>query len=192
MHFRSRQQRPRGYNDPGHGHELTFSCRRRLPFLSKERTCRWLADAIRDAKAKLNYDLWAYVFMPEHVHLVVYPREKEYNDSDFLKLVKEPVGRKGVQFLRRYAPEWLPRIRQRRGDKIEYHFWQSGRGFDRNIEQSWTLQAMIDYVHMNPVRRGLVEYARDWKWSSAGWYEGAPLNDLKPDPIPWDWLEEAQ
>ena len=103
--------------------------------------------------------------------------------------MKEPVGRKGVRFLKRHAPEWLPRIRQCRGKRTEYHFWQPGRGFDRNIEKPRTLQEMIDYIHMNPVRRGLVEHARDWKWSSAGWYEGLPLNDLEPDPIPWEWLE---
>ena len=49
---------------------------------------------------------------------------------------------------------------------------------------------MIEYVHLNPVRKGLVERAKDWKWSSAGWVEGMPLNDLEPDSIPWDWLED--
>ncbi len=189
MHYRTRLQRPRALNDPGHAHELTFSCFHRFPFLSRERTCKWLADAIRSAKIELAYDLWAYVFMPEHVHLIVRPREREYDDSDFLQRVKEPVGRKGVQFLKRNAPDWLPRIRQQRGTRIEHHFWQPGRGFDRNIEKPRTLQEMIDYIHLNPVRRGLVEFARDWKWSSAGWYEGRPLNDLEPDPIPWEWLE---
>jgi putative transposase len=31
--------------------------------------------------------------------------------------------------------------------------------------------ASIDYFHANPVRAGLVMRARDWKWSSARWYE---------------------
>jgi hypothetical protein len=35
-------------------------------------------------------------------------------------------------------------------------------------------------VHLNPVRRGLVER----RWSSAGWFEGEPKNDLRPDPVP--------
>ncbi len=43
---------------------------------------------------------------------------------------------------------------------------------------------MIDYVHMNPVRRGLVARATDWRWSSAGWFEGMPTCDLIPDRIP--------
>ena len=31
---------------------------------------------------------------------------------------------------------------------------------------------MIDYLHANPVRRGLVARAEDWEWPSARWYAG--------------------
>jgi putative transposase len=159
--------------------------------LSKERPCVWLAQELVAACQKLNYWLWAYVFMPEHVHVIVCPRERKYDTSEFLKRTKEPVSRQAVEFLKRESPEWLPRIRVPRGDSFEHHFWQPGRGHDRNITKGRTLLRMVDYLHMNPVRRGLVEYARDWKWSSAGWFEGRPLNDLRPDPIPWDWLEDS-
>jgi REP-associated tyrosine transposase len=192
MDFRSRLNRPRAYNDPGHAHELTFSCFRRLKMLAKDRSCEWLARAVADACRDLNYSLWAYVFMPEHTHLIVCPRDHPYDTSDFLKQVKEPVSREAVQFLKRNSPEWLLRIQKKHGKSVEHHFWQPGRGFDRNILKGRTLQEMIDYVHLNPVRRGLVEFARDWKWSSAGWFERIPLNDLKPDPIPWDWLEDIR
>lgn len=80
-----------------------FSCYRKHPFLT-DRTSLWLSDAIRRACQELNYALWAYVFMPNHVHLVVWPRDRQYDDSDFLKAVKEPVSRRAVQFLRREAP----------------------------------------------------------------------------------------
>jgi len=191
MHYRNRQQRPRGYHDPGQAHELTFSCFHKYPFLT-DRTCHWLAAEIQQARQELQYLLWAYVFMPDHVHLIVLPQERVYNESDFLKRIKEPVSRQAVAFLKQESPDWLERISVPHGQKTEHHFWQPGRGHDRNIEQSRTLLNMIDYVHENPVRRGLVQRARDWKWSSAGWFEGEPQNDLKPDPIAPDWLEDEQ
>jgi putative transposase len=40
---------------------------------------------------------------------------------------------------------------------------------------------MIEYIHANPVRRGLVTRAEEWKWSSAGWFEGK--NSLRPDLV---------
>ncbi|TWT77712.1 Transposase IS200 like protein [Posidoniimonas polymericola] len=175
-------------NTPGHAHELTFSCYQRLPMLSKPRTCEWLADAIEQARTELRFDLWAYVFMPEHVHLVVNPREAQYSTSDFLESVKQPMSRKALAFLRENAPEWIPRLQKQRGGRVETHFWLRGGGYDRNITEPSTLQKMIEYTHLNPVRRGLVEKASDWKWSSAGWYQGEEPNRLKPDHIPPEWL----
>jgi len=125
--------------------------------LSKEQSCQWLADEIAAACRELHFQLWAYVFMPEHVHLVVNSLEREYDTSKLLKRIKEPVGRKAVQFLKRESPEWLTRIRVPHGERFEHHFWQLGRGHDRNITKGRTLLNMIDYTHQNPVRRGLVE-----------------------------------
>ena len=191
MHHRDRQHRPRAYNDPGHAHELTFSCYHKFPFLTP-RTCAWLADAIRRACREYHYALWAYVFMPDHVHLVVHADEEVYNDSDFLKRVKEPVSRKAIQFLKKESPGWLRRLRVQHGNNVEHHFWQPGRGYDRNIIQSRTLLSSIDYIHENPVRRRLVDAATLWEWSSAGWFVEQPLNDLQPDRVPWEWLEETR
>ncbi len=42
---------------------------------------------------------------------------------------------------------------------------------------------MIEYIHANPVRRGLVDMAGDWPWSSASWYEKHE-SVLEIDPIP--------
>jgi putative transposase len=190
MHHRERLQRPRAYNEPKQAHELTFSCYHRFPFLSKERTCQWLAAAVHQARRKLAYSLWAYVFMPDHVHVIVYPRNHVYDTSEFLKQVKETVSREAIAFLKNESPTWLQHIRATRGNKVEHHFWQPGRGFDRNINKAATLRKMIDYIHENPVRMGLVSDARLWKWSSAGWFAGTLLNSLEPDPIPFDWLEE--
>jgi hypothetical protein len=41
---------------------------------------------------------------------------------------------------------------------------------DRNLTTPAVIEAAIEYIHMNPVRRGLVKRAVDWKWSSASWY----------------------
>ncbi|HEX2475460.1 MAG TPA: hypothetical protein VHK01_11970 [Lacipirellulaceae bacterium] len=50
-----------------------------------------------------------------------------------------------------------------------FRFWQEGPGYDRNVTTPAVIEAAIEYIHMNPVRRGLVKRAVDWKWSSASW-----------------------
>ena len=181
-----RTQHRRSYNEPRHAHELTFGCYRGYPFLGRERLCQWLAEAIGDVRSKLGMAVWAYVFMPNHVHLLVHFGQQEYEIAQILRELKWPVSRKALAYLRANAPEWLPKLKAQRGEKTEYHFWQRGGGYDRNVIEPATLEKMLDYIHMNPVRKGLVERATDWKWSSAQWYANG-TGPLELDQIPPEW-----
>lgn len=178
----------RNFNLPGHAHELTFSCYQRLPFLRAERTCNWLLESIEAARNELAFSVWAYVIMPEHVHLLIWPRASAYDIGRIRQAIKEPVRRQAIAYLEKHAPEWLPRITRKRGRRSERLFWQSGGGYDRNIESAQALTNVIQYIHMNPVRRGLVELCEDWKWSTAAYFAGE-TSVLIPDAIPVIWLE---
>ncbi|MEO8498285.1 MAG: hypothetical protein ABI614_24750 [Planctomycetota bacterium] len=187
MDWRHRKHRRRNCNEPGHAHALTFTCYQRFQFLAAERTCEWLANAIDKARVQFDFAVWAFAFMPEHVHMVIFPRQKFYDIADIRKAIKEPVGRQAIGYLAEHAPDWLTKVTRQRGRRTERLFWQSGGGFDENIEEPKVLREVIDYIHLNPVRRALVERARDWKWSSAGWFEGTASCLLIPDKIPPEW-----
>jgi putative transposase len=166
------EKRRKRYDEIGQPRELTFSCYSQFPFLAQERTREWFREALEAARSKFGIQLWAYVIMPEHVHLLVYAEDHPERISAFLKELKEPVGRKAVAHLEKNAPKWLARITVREGKRTRRRFWQPGGGYDRNVSTSSTLRWMIDYIHANPVRRGLVQCAEDWEWSSARWYAG--------------------
>ena len=76
------------YNTPGHVHFYTFSCYRRLTLLTNDRWRQWLAESIAHARRALEVELWAYVFMPEHVHLLLRPKRQKYRISEFMQLAK--------------------------------------------------------------------------------------------------------
>ncbi|NBC10968.1 MAG: hypothetical protein GVY24_04430 [Planctomycetes bacterium] len=160
-------------NIPGHAHELTFSCYRRMPLLSRDRTRRWLIDALEHARRKHEVMLIAYVIMPEHVHLIVKPSRAAYRMEEFARSVKQSVARRALNWLREHEPGFLPRLAgERAAGRVRHHFWMPGGGYDRNIDQPETLPNMLDYLHANPVRRGLVDRPCDWIWSSARFYAG--------------------
>jgi putative transposase len=186
MHWRERLMRRPEMNEPGHAHELTFTCFRSYPFLRAERTCQWLADEVYEARRELEFELWAYVFMPEHVHLLIVPEQVVYQVRAILTAIKEPVARKAIAHLCEHSPEWLQRITVKRGTRLRRRFWQPGGGFDNNATDPKVILRMIEYIHGNPVRRGLVKKVEDWKWSSAGWYEGK--NSLRPDVLDFGGL----
>jgi putative transposase len=167
-------------------HELTFSCFRRLPLLNKDRSRKWFIEAMGKAREDRQFLLWAYVVMPEHVLLVVWPTEKLYEMRLIRTALKVPVQRKALAYLRHNAPSFLERLKDRQPNgKVHYRFWQRGGGYDRNIVEPETVRTMIEYIHCNPVRRGLVSRAIDWPWSSARFYAG--MTDV---PIAMDSMAE--
>jgi putative transposase len=175
------RKRLRRHDVHGNAREFTFCCYHGYRFFSRDRTRQWFIDALADAHAKHPFDLWAFVIMPEHIHLLVYPREPGMKMGPLMGQIKEKVGRQAVEFLTQHAPDWLPRITVREGKRTRRRFWQPGGGFDRNGVEFKTIHHMINYIHDNPVRRGLVERPEDWYWSSARWYRG-----LHPVPIEID------
>jgi len=177
------RKRCRCYDESGHAHELTFSCFRRLPLLSRDRTREWLVEAIDEARVRERFDLWAYVIMPEHVHILILPRDPDYEISRILWRIKRPVGRRAITYLRENAPSFLAKLRIKRDEgNEETRFWQAGGGYDRNIIEPMTARRVIDYIHLNPVRRGFVEKPEEWVWSSARWYAGVRPVVLDVDP----------
>ncbi len=169
-------------DEPGHVRELTFSCYKRIQFLNRDRSRQWFIDELQQARQEFPVDLWAYVIMPEHVHLLVYLREEDVKVGRFAGAIKESVARTAITFVEEFAPEWLSRITVKEGKRARRRFWQPGGGYDRNVVKLETVQKMIDYIHFNPVRRGLVERAVDWPWSSARWYVGHQPVPIEMDP----------
>jgi putative transposase len=167
---------------PGQARELTFSCHGRLPLLSKDRTRGWLVEAIEAARARWGFKLWAYVVMPEHVHLLVLPASDGCDVAAIVRAIKQPVAMRAMHHLRDHAPDWLRRLEVvTQAGEVKHRFWLAGGGYDRNITEPSTVHACIDYLHENPVRRGLVATGVEWSWSSARWYAGLDDGPLRID-----------
>jgi len=172
----------RRYNDPGDAHALTFSCFHGRKFLAKQRSCRWLIESLHSARERLSFHVWAYVVMPEHCHVLVFPRQQDYSISRILEAIKLPVTRRAKSYLEQNHPEALRLMRDEQpGGSVAYRFWQRGGGHDRNLREPEAIHAEIEYMHNNPVRSRLVARAEDWPWSSAAWYAGVREVSLVPD-----------
>ncbi len=169
------------YNVTGNAHELTFSCYNNRPFLLAERICKYLVDSIISSRKKHQFDLWAYVFMPNHVHLLLCPNKPQYSISGILLSIKQPVSRKAVNFLKKNNPDGLKCLATSQQCR-PYRFWQKGGGYDRNITKVKAIIDLVRYIHNNPVRKGLVENAEQWYYSSAANWE-----NIKQGPIPIDF-----
>ena len=130
------------YQQCGGFHFLTFSCHGRLPHLGTPVARDLFVSALERMRDRYLFVVAGYVVMPEHVHL----------------LMSEP--RAGalatvVQALK------LSVVRRRK----ERPFWQT-RYYDFNVHSAEKITEKLDYMHKNPVKRGLTVRMEDWPWSS--------------------------
>jgi putative transposase len=174
----------KAWNEPGHAHFLTYSCYQNLPLLSSERTCRWVIDALQRTRERLNVALFAYVIMPEHVHVALLPLGADHRIERMFASLKRSVAQRAKQHLLDTGnTAWLARLTVRHGAREVFRFWQAGGGYDRNVWHEGSLYEMMEYIHANPVRRALVNCPTDWYWSSARFWEGDRSGPLEMDPI---------
>jgi len=171
------------FNDPGHAHFLTFSCFHRRQFLTNDSIRLWLVDSIRFARERHAFSLWAYVFMPDHVHLLIHPTPEDYSMSKILRNIKEQPARKAIRLWRETSPSRLESMRARQGERQVHRLWQAGGGYDRNLYDPEAIVKAADYIEWNPVRKGYVENPHDWIWSSARARAGMDNVLLSVDPL---------
>lgn len=132
----------------------------------------------------LDFAIWAYVIMPEHVHVLILPRQPGYEMRRILAAVKAPVSRRAKAYLEETEEiRWLKRLTTHHGKRETFRFWQPGGGYDSNLWKTKTIEEVIDYIHANPVRRGLVERPTDWEWSSARVHAGLACGPLAIDQV---------
>jgi putative transposase len=119
-----------------------------------------LARAFNRARALHPFYLTAWVFLPDHWHVIcapVYPA----TISLAMKSVKQSS---------------MSAINRRRG--VEGELWQP-RFFDRALRTVKEYNEKVEYIHLNPVRAGLVSRPQDWKWSSHNEYAGVTAAEQK-------------
>jgi putative transposase len=177
----SDRKRLKRFHTPGDVHELTFSSYGGRPLLSDNAICKLLCQSIDRAMSRHRHRLVAFVLMPEHVHLLILPTSIECDIAALLFAIKRPFSHRVKQYYERTDSCLRSEltVREREG-KSAFRFWQEGAGYDRNLFEPKSVLAAIDYIHLNPVRRGLVTRARDWKWSSCRWYV-SDRREVDPD-----------
>ncbi len=137
------------YQECGHLHLITFSCYRRLPYLAHAASRELFERSLESMRIRYDFLVVAYVVMPEHVHL----------------LVSEP--RRGVLSKALQALKLSVAVQSE-----QRPFWQR-RYHDFNVFTEKKVVEKRQYIHRNPVTRGLVNRPDAWAWSSfCHWWSG--------------------
>ena len=115
-----------------------------------------LRDSVRRVRRFYPFHIHGWVVLPEHLHCVI---ELPPQDVDFAtrwRLIKMVFSKATPR------TERLSTVRTRRGER---GIWQR-RYWEHLIRDEADYRAHMDYVHINPVKHGLVERVADWPYST--------------------------
>jgi len=130
---------------------ITAVTKDRTRIFEDTRNCKILLVTIEYFKLILDYKLYGFCIMPEHLHLIIHPVGK--NDFSYImKMLKGSFARK------------FNKINNKEG-KI----WQKGF-YDECVLDSYGLIKKIEYMHNNPVKANLVSSPEEYPYSSYNHY----------------------
>jgi putative transposase len=108
-----------------------------------------------------RYFLWAYVLMPNHVHILLTPHLSSEMQIDKNSRLKRGALSSILHNLRGNTAYKANRLLGRTGK-----FWQD-EAYDHLVRDNDELQRIISYIENNPIKAGLVKKPEEWKFSSA-------------------------
>lgn len=154
---------------------ITTTCHERLHLLTSEKYFSILYDSLEFVNKKFNAQIVAYVFMPNHIHFIVYFHKENHLSSymrDFKKFTSVRI-RKLIE--EEGKSELLDKLRYADREQ-KFKVWMD-RFDDVFIRNTKVLLTKMNYIHQNPVKKEWVEAPEEYKHSSAGFYlkENTPL-----------------
>jgi REP element-mobilizing transposase RayT len=155
-----------------------------LPVLIEARCIDPIIDSLKFCREHKHLQLFAYVIMPNHMHLIAAAGERlQEVMRDFKRFTSRTIhdrlkadGRTTILFWLRHATQ---AARGARGELGLSH-----DGFHpQSIETPSVFEQKLRYLHENPVRKGLVRCPEDWWYGSAAWYAGCRDTCLEMDEL---------
>jgi REP element-mobilizing transposase RayT len=181
--FRPMARKWSNQNLAGALHYVTGNVRDRIPVFKREDCCLGFLKVFRDLLRDWPSKLIAYVIMPDHIHLIVNPKDgriREFTGKLKALSAYELVEITGGQ-----------RFEIKDSDDGSTHqVWQESFKA-QPLWSSWMIWQKINYIHSNPVKARLVKSAKDYRWSSFNAFYSGQSEPLAVDKD-WWWPDDSE
>ncbi len=134
---------------------------------------------LNEVRGRYRFVIVGYVVMPEHVHLLIGESTKA-NPSVVVQVLKQRVSRRLRG--RSRGKSSAGQLSLWKDVAVHRSFWQR-RFYDFNVWSRKKRIEKLNYMHMNPVKRGLVTDAQLWAWSSYRFYQYGEEGLCTPDGL---------
>jgi len=166
---------------------LTSVAKDRLPVFQTDKIKEIVCRAFDEARNSAELLIFAYVIMPDHIHIVTDGSRKP---SDVLRFLNGISARRAIDYLKAKGFQGsLDKLRHEvKPRQYKHPLWEHHPDAFLLTSEA-TFMQKVNYIHQNPVRAGLVERAEDYLYSSARIWRKYPLENepLKVDIDKIDW-----
>jgi putative transposase len=149
---------------------FTFTIKNWYYLFDRHNRFQILADSLIYCQKNKGLNLYAYVFMLNHIHLIASAPDMIAFVRDFKKFISKEMQKNIIAF----EPNIL---RLFQTSENQYEFWQK-TNMPQIIESDKFIQQKINYIHHNPVSKQYVKNPEDWVWSSAN-----PDSEIRTIPL---------
>jgi putative transposase len=166
---------------------ITIIAKNRLPVFRTDKVKLIVCEALKEARNSAEFLIFAYVIMPDHLHLVT---DESKPSSEILRYLKGTTSRRVIDYLKNNNfVSSLAKLRHQEWRRKHTHsLWQQEKNVFSIYSESLFMQK-VNYIHLNPVRANLVEKATDYPWSSARIWQRQSMGDeplqVDIDRIKW-------
>jgi len=142
-----------------------------LPIFTNKDSVQIIIDSLTHLQKSDNLIIFSYVILENHLHLVAQSDDiaktmqkfKSYTAYELLELLQKNNAQTLLQQLSFH--------KKAHRTESTYQIWEEGF-HPKLIQSDSMMKEKIEYIHHNPVKRGYIEEAEHWRYSSAKDYAG--------------------
>ena len=123
---------------------ITICTYKRKSIFKSDSLVKWLIKILREKSNSYGFKVWAYCFMPDHLHLLI---EGRNSDSDMRKFISSYKQYTGFYYKK----------------NSDFSLWQINF-YEHVLRNEENTISVAYYIFNNPVRKGLVDDYKQYKY----------------------------
>ena len=163
--------------DQGAVHYVIFTVHQWADVFTRDMYVDELLNSLRYCQSQKGLEVFAWVIMTNHMHMIIRAKDENLSDviRDFKKFTSKAIYKAIIENEKESRKEWLLKVLNYNG---KIWFWEEGY-HGEEIFSSEFYDSKVSYLHLNPVRAGIVEKEEDYLNSSAGEFFGLRKSKLE-------------
>jgi len=157
--------------EPTHPHFITCTILHWIPIFTRQETTTIIFESLQYLQKLDNLKIYSYVILENHLHLIASSDDISMSMRKFKSFTAKEI----LKYLQnqnvKTILDQLAFYKKAHKKNAQYQLWKEGIQPKLIRDEKMMLQK-IEYIHNNPVKRGYVDEAKHWRYSSARDYHG--------------------